>query len=135
MNEFAEQKTLLRWWGMAHKGLGVPDHRLLFAIPNGAYLGGGKLGAMRGGRLRAEGMVAGAPDLFLAVPRERQVEGGLCWPASGLFIEMKKTHGGKWSSEQREMAQILIDQGYAFALCRGWEEGVKEIEKYLSAPR
>lgn len=130
MNESAEQKSLLRWWHMAHRGLGVPDARLLFAIPNGAYLGGGKPGARRGARLRGEGLVAGVPDLFLAYPREIVVD-GVRWACPGLFIEMKRAKGGAWSEAQREVAALLVGQGFAFKLCRGWPEAARQIESYL----
>lgn len=126
MTESAEQKSLMRWWHMSHRGLGVPDARLLFAIPNGAFLGGGKLGARRGGRLKGEGLVAGVPDLFLAVPRGEE---------AGLFIEMKRSRGGVWRDDQQEMAGLLINQGYGFVLCYGWEEAAKEITEYLAAAR
>lgn len=132
MTESAEQRSLLRWWHMAHRGLGVPDARLLFHIPNGAYLGGGKLGAMRGGRLRAEGVVAGIPDLFLAVPRRVTAGNGTRGPCAGLFIEMKKTKGGRVSGEQCEVIELLRAQGYAVSIALGWEAAAQHIGNYLA---
>lgn len=134
MRESAEQRALIHWWHMAHRGLGVPDPRLLFHIPNGAYLGGGKLGAMRGGRLRAEGMVKGVPDLFLAVPRE-VVADDRRFRASGLFIEMKRTKGGRESGDQAEVRRLLKDQGYIVTVCRGWVEASEFIGHYLGAKK
>lgn len=123
MTESAEQRSLLRWWHMSHRGLGVPDARLLFHIPNGAYLGGGRIGAMRGGRLRSEGMVKGVPDLFLAMPRGQ---------TGGLFIEMKRTKGGRESDDQAEVRRLLESHGYVVTVCRGWEEAARTIEGYLA---
>lgn len=132
VKESAAQRSVIRWWEMQHKGLGIPDSRLLFHIPNGAFLGGGKLGAMRGARLRSEGMREGVPDLFLAVPTDVLID-GVPTHAGGLFIEMKRDKGGRESAAQKSMREALNAQGYVVVVCHGWEKAVEVITHYLSA--
>lgn len=130
--EAHEQKMLLKWWLLAHRGLGVPDSRLLFAVPNGAFLGGGKMGARRGARLKGEGLVCGVPDLFLAIPRERYAEGKLRNISHGLFIEMKRANGGTVSDAQKDMTELFISQGYNISICHGWQAGMIAITNYVN---
>src|SRR3990167_7125439 len=56
------------WWAYNNKRLGVPDVRLLFAIPNG-----GLRNIRVAMNLKAEGVRAGIPDYFLAVPRQKVI--------------------------------------------------------------
>lgn len=111
-SEHAEQATLVQWLAIAH-----PTVRI-FAIPNGGRRG--KLEAMR---LQLEGVSPGVPDLMLPTPRG---------PWHGLFIEMKRTKGGRISNEQKDWIAYLNSQGYQAVVCRGFEEAKKEIECYLS---
>ena len=115
--ESAEQRSLVKWWTFAHRGLGVPDQRLLFAIPNG-----GKRGIIEAAIMKREGVRAGVPDLFLAVPHGP-------WP--GLFIEMKR-EGAYATPDQTAMHKLLRDQGYRVELCKGLDEAISAIEKYLA---
>ena len=132
MTESQIQAQLIQWWQLAHRGLKVPDARLLFMIPNGAYLGAGvnrkgvPLAAIRFAHLKRMGFVPGAPDLFLAAPR---------WGKAGLFLELKRERGGKVSTEQREMHALLAAEGYAVRLARGFEEAVETITTYLIGGR
>jgi hypothetical protein len=73
--EHTEQVNLMQWWALACRGFGIPE-QLLFAIPNG-----GQRNIIVASKLKAEGVRAGVPDLFLAFPKK---------DAAGLFIEMKK---------------------------------------------
>lgn len=75
-----------------------------------------------GARLKAEGLRPGVPDLCLAVAR-----GG----AHGLYIEMKRTKGGRLSAEQATWLEKLAREGYATAVCNGWEQARDVIERYL----
>lgn len=114
--EHTEQVTLMQWWQLACRGFGIPEP-LLFAIPNG-----GQRNVIVASKLKAEGVRAGVPDLFLAVARH----GG-----HGLFIEMKKAKGGVPSDKQKTMLAQLDDNGYATAICHGWIEAKTTIENYL----
>ena len=111
-SEHAEQATLVQWLAIAH-----PTVRI-FAIPNGGRRG--KLEAMR---LQLEGVSPGVPDLMLPTPRGKH---------HGLFIEMKRTKGGRTSTEQKDWIAYLNAQGYRAVVCKGFEEAKNEIECYLS---
>jgi hypothetical protein len=114
--ESDNQRALIRWFGYAHRGLHVPDCRLLFSIPNGAVRPG--VGA---GILVAEGVRSGIPDLFLAVPQRG---------FGGLFIEMKAAKGVV-QEEQKEMHSQLVAQKYAVMVCLSFEEARAAILAYL----
>lgn len=115
-DEHAEQVALCRWWSLYARRTGIAES-LLFAIPNG-----GRRDAVTGARLKAEGVRAGVPDMFLAVPRKN---------APGLFLELKKQKGGRVSGNQKNVHEALTDAGYPVCVCRGWWEASVEIEKYL----
>lgn len=114
--EHTEQVALMQWWALACRAYGVPES-MLFAIPNG-----GRRDPVTGARLKAEGVRAGIPDLFLAVPM-----GG----HGGLFIEMKKSHGGRVSEAQTVCIGQLERMGYRVAVCHGWERAREQIENFL----
>ena len=111
-SEDQEQAWLVAWLRREH-----PSARI-FAIPNG----GGRSKA-QGALLKATGVSPGVPDLMLPTPR-----GGY----HGLFVEMKRTKGGRTSAEQKDWLAYLAAQGYRAIVCRGFEEAKKEIECYLS---
>lgn len=114
--EHTEQVTLMQWWSLACHGFGIPE-ACLFAIPNG-----GQRNVIVAAKLKAEGVRAGVPDLFLACVSS-------CF--NGLFIEMKKTRGGRVSESQKVYLELLKDRGYAVAVCHGWLEAKQSIESYL----
>lgn len=113
-NEHSHQVALFMW--VALEGVRqVPELTLLFAIPNG-----GARNIKVAVKLKAEGVKAGVPDLFLPVAR-----GG--W--HGLFVEMKapsqkpkKSGKGGVSEEQRTFGEKVQAQGYGWCVCYGWEE-------------
>ena len=115
--EHLEQVTLIKWWALACKQFGIPE-QLLFAIPNG-----GKRDVISAKLLKDEGVRAGVPDLFIAVPKGDY---------HGLFIEMKKAKGGQVSKSQKEMGALLLGQNYCVAVCHGWVEAKQIIERYLN---
>ena len=69
------------------------DGLLVFAIPNG-----GARNVVTATRLKAEGVTAGVPDLFVA-------------DFGGFFLEVK-TNAGSLSRAQREMSAGLALRGY-----------------------
>ena len=118
--ESAEQKKIVQWWHLACRRYKLPE-KILFAIPNG-----GRRDAITGARLKAEGVRAGVPDLFLAHPNSR----GSC----GLFLELKQGKGsdkGQLSEAQKECLFELNKQGYAVCVPYGFDEAKKYIEDYL----
>lgn len=112
--EHGEQAALFQWAAM-HEGR-WPELRWMFAIPNG-----GKRATITAVRLRAEGVKAGVPDVFLPVPMA-----GWC----GLWIEMK-VGSNKPTAKQREWLAGLALQGYKTAVCWGAVEAIETIENYL----
>lgn len=89
----------------------------MYAIPNG-----GRRDAATGARLKAEGVLAGVPDVFLAAPSG---------PYAGLYIEMKRKAGGRATPAQKAMLATLESSGYAVAVCYGWRQAAFEILRYL----
>ena len=114
--ESVEQQNLFRWARLqsgAH-----PELALLYHIPNE-----GKRSVHTGRRMRAEGLKRGVPDICLPVAR-----GG----KHGLYVELKRLRGSKTSDDQREWLAALEAQGYAVALCKGWEAAAEVITKYIN---
>lgn len=103
-SEHAEQAMFVQWFRAQYPGV------LLFAIPNGEYRN--KVTAMR---LKAQGLTPGIPDLFI--------------PAWRLFIEMKRTKGGRVSPEQKAILEYLNGCGYTAVVCNGFEEARDFIVK------
>lgn len=113
--ESVEQIELFRWaaWQMG----AYPELERLYHIPNG-----GHRHKATAGRLKAEGVKAGVPDVCLPVPR-----GGF----HGLYIEMKRLRGNDTTPDQDGWLEFLTKQGYSTAVCRGWEAASKVILDYL----
>ena len=114
-SESVEQQRLFLWAGMQSGK--YPCLTLMYHIPNE-----GKRSRATGGRLRAEGLKAGVPDICLPVAR------GGC---HGLYIELKRQHGGLLLPAQAEWMEKLKAQGYQVALCHGWEAASEIILEYL----
>lgn len=94
---------------------------LVYAVPNG----GGRT-AWDAGRLKAEGVLAGVPDLVVAEPRGQY---------HGLYVEMKRTVGGAVSKKQGEVMAKLRDRGYKVLVCdQGAEDAFERVEAYLALP-
>jgi hypothetical protein len=68
----------------------------------------------QGAALKAEGVQAGVPDLF--------VPAWLCW------IEMKKESGGVVSPVQKDWIQYLESIGHRVIIGRGFEDAKSQIE-------
>ena len=122
--EHDEQAALFFWarWNFVNH----PELRLMFAIPNG-----GHRNLLVAKKMKAEGVKAGVPDIFLPVAR-----GGF----HGLFVEMKAESarpkkGGKGglSDVQCEWIGELRRQGYRVAVCYGRDEAIAEVTNYLKA--
>lgn len=113
--EGEEQARLFSWAHM--QTYFHPELDMMFHVPNG-----GSRSKAEAGRFKAEGVKAGVPDICLPVPRRHY---------HGLFIEMKRREGGRLSPEQKAWLDKLTEQGYAAAVCRGWEEASEVILRYL----
>ena len=83
----------------------------------------------------------GFPDLFIAEPVPRCVDGSWNYEYHGLFIEVKKEgtrlkkKDGTWASEhiaeQAEMLEILDFRGYKAVFCVGFEAVKQTVDEYL----
>lgn len=113
--EAQEQRALFAWAEL--QSCKYPELALMYHIPNG-----GKRDAKEAAMLKAEGVKSGVPDICLPVAR-----GGY----HGLYIELKRKHGGRTSAVQEEWIERLSAQGYAVYVCRGWEVAKDLILKYL----
>lgn len=117
--EGREQQMLVRWMELQHRAA----YAVTWHTPNG-----GARDKATAGRLKAQGVKAGVPDLQLAVAR-----GGFF----GLFIEFKATppNDAAVSETQKTMLSRLQGEGYRAVVCRGINEAMAEINAYLAMPR
>lgn len=115
-HEGNEQEALFRWAAFVRGRF--PEIDLLHHIPNG-----GSRNSAEAANLKRQGVKAGVPDLCLPVAR-----GGY----HGLYIEMK--HGkNKTSENQDAWLAALRRQGFATAVCYGWERAAEVITKYMES--
>lgn len=91
---------------------------LIFAIPNG-----GQRNAIVAAKLKAEGVMAGVPDLL--IPCARGVY-------HGLFVEMKNGKKGRVSEAQSVMMDRLQGEWYKCAVCRSFDEFKATVEQYMA---
>jgi hypothetical protein len=125
MSESTSQQAVVTWFRFAKHELRVDEAQLLFSIPNGSYGGKNRMAAMvSASRMKSEGLLPGAPDLFLAVARNGY---------HGMFIEMK-TPTGRLTPEQRAVALMLSKAGYFVGLATSSEEAIQAITRYLTEP-
>jgi len=102
MSEHEEQREFVRWFRLAHRGVRI------FAIPNG-----GKRSKREAGRLKAEGVSSGVPDLYV--------------PAWKLWIEMKKEKGGVLSPTQKDWRDYLVGIGDTWIVARGHADAIEQV--------
>lgn len=110
----------------------VPELHRLFAIPNG-----GQRDKITAGKLKAEGVKPGVPDILLPVCRG-------VW--AGLFVEMKRPKttkagtkkaeiidqaAGSTSDDQDGWIGYLRHAGYGVAVAFDWRSAATQIQSYL----
>ena len=110
------QAALIKWANMQART--TPELGLLLHIPNG-----GKRNVREAGRLKAQGVRAGVPDLLLAVPRNGR---------HGLWIELKAPGRHSVSAAQKQWIEALNKQGYTACVCVGWIQARDTILEYLN---
>lgn len=120
--EHAEQVALFGWLDVAQWGA-KPDVAealaLAFAIPNGSFRH-----KATAGKLKAEGVRAGVPDVCLPCP---SADGAHI----GLWIELKRERGGTVSPAQREWHERLEAAGHRVVVARGWQAAADAIANHL----
>lgn len=104
--EHEEQKAFVQWFRAS-----FPRCRI-FAIPNG-----GARSKATAGKLKAEGVSAGVPDLFI--------------PEWHLFIEMKRRKGGSVTEAQSDWIPYLQSVGYTVLVCRGCEAAIEAVKDHV----
>lgn len=114
--EDQEQVAIMQWSILARQQ--YPELKLLHHIPNER-----KCSLQQGRYMKRKGVKSGVPDLCLPVPR-----GGY----HGLYIELKRKGGGQTSDTQTWWLEELAAQGYRTALCRGADEAIAIIKRYLT---
>jgi hypothetical protein len=115
--EFVEQCALMDWCRIPTVLRQYPEIALLHHIPNGE-----KRDAATAARLKRMGVKPGIPDLFLPAARAK---------FHGLYVELKRV-GKDETDVQEKVIETLRAQGYAVAVCQGWEMARKAIERYLT---
>ena len=113
--EAEEQAALFRW--AAYSRGKYPELELLYHIPNG-----GSRNLLEARNLKAQGVKPGVPDICLPVPSGR---------FTALYIELKRSSGGRVSEAQRGWIGALNRAGCRAVVCHGWDEARQEIERYL----
>jgi hypothetical protein len=116
--ESSTQISCVKWFRMQFPEYG----NLLFSIPNG-----GKRNVITAMILKAEGALAGVPDLFLSLPK---LDSNMVW-THGLYIEMK-TCKGTQSKEQKDFMLRVRVHGYQYEVVRSVDDFIKVIKDYLT---
>lgn len=106
ISEHQEQKIFVSWFELAY-----PD-KLIFAIPNG-----GKRNIVTAAKLKAEGVKAGIPDLFI--------------PEHNVWIEMKRKSKASLSESQKTMIEKLKNCGHVVLVCYGCDDAILQVTNYL----
>lgn len=115
-SESWEQKQLIKWSQQPSiRGL-YPELKFLFHIPNE------REDKVQAAILKDMGVKPGVPDLCLPFPAGKY---------HGLWIEMKAIDG-KPSEEQEWWLAHLKANGYACAVCYGWQQATEVLQWYLN---
>lgn len=104
--EHVEQREFVSWFRKTY-----PAIRIL-AIPNGS-----QRSRTTGARLKAEGVVAGVPDLLV--------------PAWNLWIEMKRADGGSVSTQQKDWHRYLESIDHTVLICAGFLQAKEKVEELV----
>ena len=119
MTEQQHQIYVIQWSQQPTIREKYPELAMLFHIANE------RSDKVQASILKKMGVKKGVPDLCLPVPSGKY---------HGLFIEMK-TDSGRASAEQLWWISHLEANGYATAVCYGWNRAVEVLEWYLNLGR
>ena len=113
-NEHEQQSAFFDWVDI----MKLKDKRLelCFAVPNA-----GKRSYGAAMYMKAEGLRAGVPDVWLPVPNKKYC---------GLVME-NKYGGNKLTDNQELWLRKLKRVGHYVCVCRSTEQMIKEVSKYL----
>ena len=113
--EDAAQAALMQWAHMRKYKDGKLSQWITH-VPNG-----GKRDVREAARLKAQGAMAGFPDLFLFIARGQ-------W--HGLMIEMKSPKG-RLSPAQTQVLPRIEGEGYRVEVCYSVQAAIDVISDYL----
>lgn len=113
-SEGSQQKALMVWAALASSQ--YPQLKYLFHIPNG-----GTRNIREAVELKAQGVKAGVPDLFLPCPSNGY---------HGCFLELK-VGKNRPSIEQLAWMHMLREFGYYCKVCYSWIEAKETLISYL----
>ena len=109
-SEHVEQRNFVQWFRRTYPGVRI------FAIPNG-----GARGKVQAGKLKAEGVSRGVPDMF--VPEWR------------TWIEMKRQKGGALSQDQKDWIKYLESIGDTVLVTKGCDAAIEECRRLYNQRR
>lgn len=115
--EDEHQRRLMTWARQA--AIYDRPYELCHHVPNG-----GRRDKRTAELLKAQGVLAGVPDVFLPYP-----SGGY----HGLYIELK-AESGQPSKEQNIFLRAALDNGYYACVCYGWAVAVTVMFCYVNSP-
>ena len=109
-SESDEMVGFLVWFEAKFRGVRI------FHVPNGGHR---KMSVAK--QLKAEGVRPGVPDLYV--------------PAWKLWIEMKRSVGGRLSAEQKDWISYLESVGDSIIVAKGATDASKQVLEWLSSRR
>jgi hypothetical protein len=111
LSELQEQILFVEWLRL--------KRIIFYAIPNG-----GKRDIVEASKLKRAGVSPGTPDVCIPMPSKG---------CHGLYIELKREHGGIVSFEQIGWIKLLRSQGYCAEVARGFGAAKELVEWYFDA--
>lgn len=112
-----------------------PQYAMLLVHPINEGSGHASIDRRRQGIHKAEGAVAGVPDLilFMWAEFEEPFNNDLVWKTvfHGLGIEFK-TPKGNQSQQQKDFQKMFEAAGYKYIIVRSFEEFKSAIDEYIS---
>ena len=109
-SESDEQIGFIAWWDASFPAVRI------FHVPNGGHR---QISVAK--RLKDEGVRPGVPDLFA--------------PAWLLWIEMKRTRGGRLSADQKDWIEYLQSIGHTVIVARGARDASAQVIAFLRERR
>ena len=110
-----------------------PQYAMLLIHPINEGSGHSQTDRRRQGIHKAEGAVAGVPDLILFMPSDynlRVLSVNIDRPYMGLAIEMK-TKTGRQSQSQKDFQKMFEAAGYKYVIVRSLDEFRKLVGEYI----
>lgn len=116
IHESKHQQAVIKWSRQPEVRAKWPELALLHHIKNETTEGKKQVAIDK-----AMGVKKGVPDLFLPVSRGQY---------HGLYIEMKN-ETGRATEAQKWWGEQLLQQGYFWEVCHGWQSAARMLEWYL----